>query len=87
MDRSYCARVSSGRFTSRSYFICAKTTKSMMIAARTSAQLEISMPAIDVFWLNHSMWLYRTIRGDTDDQIAILSSLVARKATFLLALM
>src|SRR4029079_15939017 len=37
----------------------------MMIAARTSAQLEISTPAIDVFWLNHSMWLYRTIRGDT----------------------
>ena len=27
----------------------------MMTAPRTSAQLEIGMPAIDVFWLNHSM--------------------------------
>jgi hypothetical protein len=37
------------------YYICPKATKIMMIAPRTSAQLEIGMPAIDVFWLNHSM--------------------------------
>src|SRR5262244_3719091 len=37
------------------YFICPKTTKSRMIAPRASVQLGISMPAIDVFWLNHPM--------------------------------
>jgi hypothetical protein len=34
----------------------------MMSAAITTAQFEISMPFIDVFWLNHFMWLYPTIR-------------------------
>jgi hypothetical protein len=31
-------------------------TRYMMRAAKTSAQFEISMPAIDVFWLNHSIY-------------------------------
>jgi hypothetical protein len=52
-------------------FHCPKMNKSMMSAARTSAQFEISMPAIDVFWLNHSMWLYPTIRADTGSPAAL----------------
>jgi Bacterial DNA-binding protein len=43
----------SGSAGSELISFCPKKTKEY--AARTSAQFEISMPAIDVFWLNYSM--------------------------------